>query len=57
VLCVPSCSDLSVRECVGAGDTGPPWNWDVYVCHGGSLPWELDGREIVARLRERPSAV
>jgi len=34
---------LSSRECVGAGDARPPQNWDVYVWHGGSLPWELDG--------------
>jgi len=43
VLCVLSCGDLSSRENVVAGDTGPPCNWDVYFWHGGNLPWELDG--------------
>jgi len=29
VLCVLSCSHLSLRECVAVRDTGPPQNWDV----------------------------
>jgi len=43
VLCVHSCGNLSSREYVLAGDTGPPWNWDIYFGHGGSLLWKLDG--------------
>jgi len=43
VLCVLSCGDLSSKEYVVVGDTKPPWNWDVYVWHGGNLSWELDG--------------
>jgi len=33
---------LNSREFVVVGDTGSPQNWDVYVWHGGNLPWELD---------------
>jgi len=29
VLCVLLCDGLGVGKCVAAGDTGPPWNWDV----------------------------
>ena len=42
VLCVLSCSDLSVRECAEANNTEQSWNYDVYFCHAGSLPWELN---------------
>jgi len=34
VLCVLLCGDLSSRECMVAGDSRPPPNWDVYFWHG-----------------------
>jgi len=30
VLCVLLCEGLSVGKCAAAGDTGPPWSWDVF---------------------------
>jgi len=44
VWCVLSCGDLIEFNRVCGGRTlGPPQNWDVYVWHGGNLPWKLDG--------------
>jgi len=34
---------IKFKRVCGGWDTKPPWNWDVYVWHGGNLPWELDG--------------
>jgi len=39
MLCVLSCGDLiEFKRVLVVGDTGLPWNWDVYVWHGGNLP-------------------
>jgi len=57
VLCALSCGDFSLREFVAAG-TLSCYGIRMYIsamvaaCFGNWM-----GREIVARLRERPSAV
>jgi len=43
---------IKFKRVCGSWDTKPPQNWDVYFWHGNWM-----GREIVARLIERPSAV
>jgi len=55
VLCVLSCVDLSVRECPAAG----LGRHRVGMCVSGmeTCLGNWIGREIAARLRERPSAV
>jgi len=56
-LCVLSCSDLSIRECGEAGTLSRRGiRMDISAMVAACLGnWK--GREIVARLREKPSAV